>query len=379
MNTKKIAHLMIDEKFINTAIRLFECEFPKQNHYFIFSPKPWKSIVIKNDLPIFEVGKKDILKLSLIELKRFDLVIIHGLQNIFLLIILISRKINFVWIGWGFDYYQRRNELDSMSIGLYQEMTLDYLIKNNSEFSSLPIHYRILNSNLILKFILNKIKIFSPVLYNEFDLVKRKYNLNKLKYQKWNYGSIDHDYIKNIDNIDISGNDILFGNSATPTNNHLECLNLLSKISVNKKIYTPLSYGDSNYANYIIKEGKKLLHSNFIPLVEFISFEEYLLILSRCRNVIQNQIRQQAIGNIIVMIYLGANVFLNAKSINYTFFKKIGVYIYSIDDLVKNPRLLDSKLSAKQINKNRELVNKYWSEQTIRKNTRDLVLRATEN
>lgn len=378
MNHLKIAHLMVDEKFITSAIRLFEIEFPGQNDYFIFSPSPWKYINEEMSLNIFKKKRRDILKFALKELKNFDLVIMHGLHNTFLLILLLARKTNFVWLGWGFDYYQRGGKLDSMSIGLYQNITMDYLIKEKKTISNLPIYYKLLNNDLILKFLLKKINVFAPVLPNEFELIKKKYSLSKLKYLKWNYGSIDIDYLKAINDIDISSNNILLGNSSTPTNNHIECLYLLKKININRKVYTPLSYGDKKYAYYIEKIGKDLLNSNFISLKEFIPLNEYLSILSSCRNVIQNHIRQQAVGNIIIMIYLGANIFLNKESINYHFFKKAGFYIYSIDELQENPQLLDSKLNNTEVAKNRNLINKYWSEITIRKNTRDLVFKSLE-
>ena len=52
---------------------------------------------------------------------------------------------------------------------------------------------------------------------------------------------------------------IQVGNSADPTNNHIEAFEMLRKYKhENVKIYVPLSYGNQNYASTVISKGGAL-------------------------------------------------------------------------------------------------------------------------
>src|SRR5690606_8564482 len=119
--------------------------------------------------------------------------------------------------------------------------------------------------------------------------------------------------------------------SAFYTNNHLEAFELLKNIDLGKKkIICPLSYGNRNYAKKIADKGKKRWKDNFVPLFKLMPLHEYNEYLRLCGIVIMNNYRQQAVGNILTMIWMGAKVFLNEETSLYKYLKRIGVFVFSI-------------------------------------------------
>lgn len=108
---------------------------------------------------------------------------------------------------------------------------------------------------------------------------------------------------------------ILLGNSATPTNRHKAALRLLSRFA-NEDIciYAPLSYGDDAYRDEIIAYGNKLFGNKFIPLTGFMDRVEYAAFLSQISIGVFNYDRQQGLGNIHLLMRMGAKVFISRDS-----------------------------------------------------------------
>jgi dTDP-N-acetylfucosamine:lipid II N-acetylfucosaminyltransferase len=93
----------------------------------------------------------------------------------------------------------------------------------------------------------------------------------------------------------------LIGNSATITNNHFDAFQLLKKYKPKGlRVYVPLSYGDSEYAEMVKKEGEILFKDQFAPIEDFLSKGQFNQVLNDCGNIIMNQLRQQGLGTILV-------------------------------------------------------------------------------
>src|SRR5690606_3405679 len=96
---------------------------------------------------------------------------------------------------------------------------------------------------------------------------------------------------------------ILVGNSADPSNNHLEILDkLLPYKDADIQIYTPLSYGDQDHAKLVSEYGKKLFSEKFSPVTDFMKEENYLNFLCSIDIAIFNHKRQQGMGNITTLL-----------------------------------------------------------------------------
>lgn len=129
---------------------------------------------------------------------------------------------------------------------------------------------------------------------------------------------------------------ILVGNSATETNKHHEIFDIISDCGfIDVEIICPLSYGNPLYRDEVIKEGKKLFGDLFIPIVEFMDFEEYTKLLMTCSVGIYNFERQQGLGNIFALVNMGKKVFLNQENPAFVNLSELG-FNFEIVSQIKN-------------------------------------------
>ena len=364
----RIVHVVNDAKFAGMAAKAFEATFPGCNTYVSFSKNKCRKDKIEivrysRVLVFFGFIIKNILKA--------DVVVFHSMGEKHLLLLRwvpVDAKV--IWIGWGYDYY------DLIGRRLLKDETLkaDNQFKMSSGFRSSVF-------GLILRFLKNKklkwirrVNIFSPVIREDFDLVKRFNPKFAAKYSSWNYGTLEDDHVRGFEGKDIKGNNILLGNSASDTNNHLDAFSLIKNLDLkDRKVITPLSYGDDNYRDLIITEGQKALGSVFEPLTEFMPIDDYISVLQSCSVVVMNHLRQQALGNIVIALYMGAKVFLDEHNPVYEFFTKQGAFIFKLDQLEQEYL---SKLSGEQVAHNREVLKNYWSRDVILNKTKKLVEQA---
>lgn len=105
----------------------------------------------------------------------------------------------------------------------------------------------------------------------------------------------------------------------------------------------------------------------------FMPVQDYVAIIKKCGYVIMNHVRQQAVGNIVIMLYLGARVFVRQENPVYDFFKSSGVVISTVQELEEHPELLNLPLTAEERASNRAIVSDYWGRERAYERTRKLV------
>lgn len=153
---------------------------------------------------------------------------------------------------------------------------------------------------------------------------------------------------------------IQIGNSADPSNNHLEILDKLYPFrDENITIYAPLSYGCQEYANSVIKIGKELFGDKFVPLTEFMPFDQYLNFLGRVDIAIFNHKRQQAMGNIITLLGLGKKVYMRNDVSSWRTFSKAGIKIYEVSSIEL------SRVNKSLASSNQRAIKSLFSEEKI--------------
>lgn len=136
-----------------------------------------------------------------------------------------------------------------------------------------------------------------------------------------------HDEPKNNDSIVIQ-----IGNSATPTNQHAQIIHMLSRFKrENIKIICPLSYGDMQYAEQVIKLGLETFGEKFVPIREYMSIETYYSLLSSIHVAIFNNNRQQAMANISAALGLGCRVYIRKDTPMWKTYNNRGYFISDID------------------------------------------------
>lgn len=371
-----ILHIAHDNKFIDIAINRFEKIENGNNIFFILMENTENELKFITSKKINKISYQGILNEKFItKLEQFELIIIHYLSfNAKKFVLKVPKYIPIAWIGWGADYY---NFIYKDINKLYLEKTRALLLQNNSH--SLKKYIKILAYQLDYKSLflikpykaIRRINFFAPVLYEEYEMLKKSVIFFKAKYVPFNYIDLDSRFVNNVE---IDGNDILLGNSSTYENNHIEAMILLSKFNLQEtRVITPLSYGDMTYQKSIISIGNRILDSSFFPLTNFLSVDKYTNTIKSCSIVVMNHIRQQGFGNIVTMLYLGAKIYLNKKNPIYKFLNIKGAFIFSIDDLSPdNPHALE-RLSLNKVMHNRKIILKHRSEKVLTDKTIELL------
>ncbi|MBK7212021.1 MAG: TDP-N-acetylfucosamine:lipid II N-acetylfucosaminyltransferase [Bacteroidales bacterium] len=285
------------------------------NHIFIFRKQKPKYRVegstLVDKLEFFDNIFTLIFKLLPLALKA-NWVYIHYLPYgpsllMYWLFPKISKKAT--WIIWGGDVYIYRKKANTLYSKFYESLRKKVIpifpeIASFIEFDALEAK-RVYNSNALYFKILYPL----PIELNDFSRTSAP-NINE--------------------NITI-----LLGNSADPSNNHIEALKILSRFNSQRiKIICPLSYySDKDYIESVIKFGNAIFENKFIPLLDLLGANEYSVLLQSIDIAIMNHDRQQALGNIIPLLYLGKKVFLKESVSTFDYFRSANCVIYRIESI----------------------------------------------
>lgn len=161
---------------------------------------------------------------------------------------------------------------------------------------------------------------------------------------------------------------ILVGNSATATNNHFEIFEALKKLNLTDEfeIICPLSYGDKNYASRVITYGKNLFGERFKELTEWILPIDYAKFLLDIDVAIFNFKRQQGLGNLIPLFYLGKKVYIRGDSPLWRFTNRLGLKAFDFLEVLSNNDAYKSldlfQIEGSWVENNRQIVKNEFSE-----------------
>ena len=114
----------------------------------------------------------------------------------------------------------------------------------------------------------------------------------------------------------------------------------------------------------------KIFKNSFKPIEEFMPLHDYRELTSSCNSVIMYHIRQQALGNIFMSLFQGMRVFLNSKSLTYSYLKDKGMIIF---DLKRDYKLIGVELTADQKLINKKLVLNLRSREVIKEKTKGII------
>jgi len=282
------------------------------------------------------------------------------------------------WAFWSYDLYN----LPHLNFEHYKpfakkyvngQMSLLQKIKDLKVVGSLALKFSYatgIKKNYIKKLVASfqHIDFFCSFLPSDFLFFEKVSSNKTTKYLPFAYLSLD-DIVPNPDNFGYTpGNKIMIGHSSSPSGNHYEIIQRLSKINPGFSIFIPLAYGDENYGSLIEKEAIKKFATVDVQRQKLDS-AAYSRKLAEVGWAIINVKVQQGLGNIIALIFMGVKVFLDEDSSTYKDFSGWGIVIFTVQhDL--NSHNLSNKLSKEEIENNRsiisekcnpELVKQYWS------------------
>jgi len=155
---------------------------------------------------------------------------------------------------------------------------------------------------------------------------------------------------------------VLLGHSSVRDLRHVFYLEKIKEIDDGTlEIYCPLSYpkAEADYLNSVVSSGCSLFGDRFKPLLEFIPLNEYRNWLTGICFSVFPSFRQHGMSNMIDLIGHGSKLFLDRKVSTWSFFTRIGVTIYPLDELDFSP--IEESIALK----NSDIIKNYFSEKRL--------------
>lgn len=364
---KKRLHFFLDEKVVNDTIENFELVFPNENLYVVLSKDGTAKFVKAHKNTLLLSYKSTELKQIINNSDSFDAIICHSMWYELAKIVKKISHPNITWIIWGVDLYEKMiyrkgfklyfNEASLFKIRAQRLPVCLYKF-----FISIRdyIHFRtVVKANQ---------KISNVVCCKEdYDLMVNFYpDYKRLLRKDFFYYPIEKMLDSETRSSFVSGKDVWVNNSANYNGNHVEVFQRLTRIEWDGVVHTPLSYGSCKYAKYVCEKGEKLLGNKFDPMMNFIPKHDYYKKFLGTNAFIFGHLRQCALGNIIIALYLGAKVYLFKENPLYHCFENMGIILFNIDDNLSKENLL-SPLPDKLRQRNRELISKTYSHERLMK------------
>ena len=313
---------MPNEKFIDPYIEFIKNNFNFDEHkFFIIDGVSDEKLKIPNYENVYfyksNYNKNKIIqilelfKILYKSLKQGEKIYFHSLFNKKIILFLFVFR-NFLkrsnWIIWGGDLYCYEKRKRYLKNFFWYKIE-DYVKKNFAHISTLvPEDYEIAKKYY-------KVKGKNQMAIYPFDL--------------------DIEFFNNL-SAEIKNNVyIQVGNSADPSNNHFEILDILKKYkNENIKIFCILSYGDKEYAKKINDYGKKFFGKKFIGIFDYMSFKEYCQYLKNIDILIFNHKRQQGLGNIFMLSYFEKKIYIRNDISSWNYLTKdLGLKLNSYENI----------------------------------------------
>ena len=241
----------------------------------------------------------------------FDLVVVHNLLNDYKVELILNapKATRIHWISWGDDIYCARGLRNS----IFEERTQALLESKRTKRQRLA-HRWLENTQLgafaydqarfgwmrsrydRIRQAARRVQSISTIVPAESSLIARYFNPDVPCFTFF-YGSLKH-FIRGLPDEPTSGDAVFVGNSAYPSNNHLEAFDFIERTPqlAGCEIITPLAYGDKFYGDVIEADGRRRFGARFAPLREIVEYEAYVRMYARRGYVVMNHRRQQALG-----------------------------------------------------------------------------------
>lgn len=258
-----------------------------------------------------------------------DIGILYRLQKKY------NRKM--VWALWGADLYNeyRRN---------HNSIDPRLILKEHYRKKLISSFYKVLSSS-------------------DFQQMKSWYKTNAV--QGKGLYSYDFKPIEKVETNNSGRRNIMVGHSATETCCHIQAFEILKDYKDIIEIYCPLSYPKiPEYIKQVDDSGIKLYGKNYHPLKDFMNFSDYSVFLNTIDIGVFNNDRQQGMGNIVNLLYLGKKVYMNKKNTLYNVLKEEGFILFNVDDIV-DATFLEDLTEDQKIN-NRKLVEYRYSDENFK-------------
>jgi len=343
----KILHIFDDEIICRATIELYKKLKDYDQNYLIISytPQKWGDF-FPNDptvmsIPVSEDSHKSLAS----KIKDYDIIILQAF-SVGKAKAIIENQFNnkvFIWALWGYGLYNIVNYFNPSKKALTTTLAKKSIKQKLQDFYTYKVIYRKA---------LKKIDICLFLLESDYQLLSKAIPHSAI-WMTACYQTHENLFGK-LGPFEVQGNDILIGNSSTPSNRHEIVFDKLSSVDLgNKRLITPLGYGDKIYKDEIIAIGKSRFGEQFTPIIKFMEIDAYQTLLRACGHVVMAHVRQQAFGTLLMMLLAGSKLYLSERSPFFNWFKEMGIALFSVEnDLqyeISYPLSKELKLSNQKI------------------------------
>jgi hypothetical protein len=232
------------------------------------------------------------------------------------------------WMIWGADLYN----LPFLKTPLYESQTLRNYVRGT--FSIQNLLYRAKVKVLQERWkeaAYEKIDHILTWMKSEYDFARQ--NIPSLKGEHRFFFYENEVPYHALDQLVVPGDvtnagdrpNYIIGNSSTPELNHVDAISLLQAQGVKAHLHLPVAYGDLSYREYLKKSLDFYTGGDIHFMEDYLGFEDYVRFLSRADGLIMNNVRPQGYGNILMMMYLGKQIFMNEKNLSTQELDKAGL------------------------------------------------------
>lgn len=367
-----LLHFVNDEKFIDGFIEDQNKHVPNnKNVYFAWSKGKKqlkhiknKEVVLKDDNSYREIlnyiNKEKPSKIFFHNLNKSNWKIINNIPN----------GIIICWIFYGSEIFNRKENIHLFTGPLtnaFLNQRSKVALRNLSSrflFYLESLTYKLFKWKFTEFYrVISRIDQMAHWIKDDFDFVKKRYNLEKIEYVNFCYVNKAFE-IKCINNRE----NLLIGNSGSDTNNHLDIFSIIPEHFIEKfnKIIIPLSYsGKELYINKVKIAAKQRFGEKALILDDFMVKEEYFKLLATVKLAIMGHFRSQGGGNVRFFLKNRIDVMMFENNNLFKFLTKSKAKIHSLDSLSQNfyffsPKELEQNMLVQKSLFEGEKVKEYY-------------------
>lgn len=346
-----IAHIIPAEKFtVDYIERIYRLFPPDQHRFIVYGAKnieyrvdelgKYEGVCVVGTLFGSERSVKKLLTIA-------ELIICHSLflkiQDLALLNAVITHyNRNACWVIWGKDLYESYDDA-----------------KHATGLQGIKVLYK----ESLRRKIIGKMCGF--VTTGDFDALKERYIIKDNAFvvgAQYTYDLLPINIVKTENHKPVN---VMIGHSATRTCRHIETMTKLAKYRNEIKVFCPLSYpNDTEYIKQVSENGHRLFGDNFIPITHFMQYKEYIGFLETIDIGVFNNSRQQGMGNITNLLYLGKKVYLSEDNTIRKSYLKTEYTIFDYTDINSSDFL--KLLSEEEAEENRRRIVYKFSDENFK-------------
>jgi hypothetical protein len=374
----RVVHLARDEKFIPLMQSLFDAAHPRANHYVIARRRRRKQRFVQaGDNVMFRPEWQFRTPLIARAVADADCVVAHSMTSIFASALRhVRADARVIWLGWGYDYYPLLEaQLGDPLLPATRALTAAQGQDSAAQrwwarlFAAAADDDAPGPRRMALSDVASRLNAFA-VLPTEVEMLRRA--LPQLQGEAHEVPLFTAEDVFQKGPADMAGPDVLLGNSATSSNNHLEALDWLRPRAGDARLVVPLSYGDTAYGQRIIELGQERFGQRLDALTGWMALADYNERIRRCGFVVMNHRRQQAVGNVASALYKGATVYLRRENPMFDFYAGLGVCLRQIDDAAGALQ----PLTAQERAGNRQIMGAHYARTRVLSAIRGLLARS---